>query len=90
MTKLDTSPEPAKVKTVTVTWHGRTWQIRNKPSMVYLDALDQKNFTIAIKAIIGDTQYAEMLAMDVDIEGDDGLNGFLEACNKAWNLGSGN
>lgn len=78
------------LKTKTVMWQGDAWQIRVKPGAVFLDAFEDDRVMAAAKSIMGAEQYKRLLDRDPDLEGKNGLEGFFEACNKAWGVGSGN
>lgn len=82
--------EQAKLNTKMVLWRDRSWMIRSKPSARFLEAYEQDKIMAAIKAVIGDKQYSDLIDMDPDVEGDEGMEGFIAACNRAWGVGSGN
>lgn len=93
--QLDEAHETApiavdKPKTKTILWHGRAWQIRHKAGANFLAEYEVQHLMGAAKTVLGEKQYAELVALDVDAEGDDGLDGFFKACNKAWGLAEGN
>lgn len=82
---------PAAVKTKTITWHGRTWQIRHEPGARYVYEYDSGHAMKAVETVIGAEQMQQMLALDPDLRGGpDSVDAFLGACNKAWGVTSGN
>ena len=76
----------AKPQTKTVMWHGRAWQIRHRPGAKFLAAYEQERLMEAAEMVLGEKQYRDLYDLDVDIEGDEGLEGFFEACNRAWGI----
>jgi hypothetical protein len=79
-----------KLATKLVMWRDRQWMVRAKPSARFLAAFEEDKIMTAIKAVLGDKQVHELLELDPDVEGDDGLEGFLTACERAWGMASGN
>lgn len=79
-----------QVETKTVTWRGAAWQVRAKPGARFLDSYEHERLMAAAHAVLGDDQYAKLLDIDPDIEGDDGVEGFFAACNTVWGVDSGN
>jgi hypothetical protein len=87
----ETVEQPAKLKTKTIMWHGRAWQIRHTAGAVFLDRYEHGKAMGAAEAILSDQDYAALLEMDPDIDGDgDSMEGFFDACNKAWGVKQGN
>lgn len=81
---------PPRPRTKMVMWRERTWIIRDKPNARFLAAYEDDKIMTAIKALLGEKQFDELLELDPDIEGDDGMEGFIAACNRAWGVSAGN
>lgn len=81
---------PVKPLTKMIMWRGQPWTVRNKPGARFLVEYEQDRIMAAVKSVVGDEQWARIMAFDPDIEGADGMDGFIEACNRAWGIGSGN
>ncbi len=79
-----------KIKTKTVQWRGKPWQVRAKPGAAFLAHYEDDRMMSAVRSIVGAEQYAAILELDPDIEGRDGVEGFIAACNVAWGITSGN
>lgn len=81
---------PVVLNTKVVMWRDRTWNVRSKPGARFLAAFEDDKIMTAVKTVIGDKQYAELLELDPDVDGDEGLEGFVNACNRVWGLEEGN
>lgn len=79
-----------KPKTKLVMWRGRPWNVRSKPGAQFLAAYEEDKIMTAVKTVLGSEQYAALLELDPDVDGNDGLEGFINNCNRAWGLDAGN
>ena len=87
----EAAEQARKPKTKMVMWRDRPWTVRSKPGARFLAAYEEDKIMTAVRSIlIPSSQYDDLLELDPDVDGDDGLEGFVTACNRAWGMTPGN
>lgn len=82
--------QPVQLTTKVAMWRGRAWNVRAKPGARFLAAYEEDKIMTAMKTVLGDKQYGELLDCDPDVDGEEGLEGLINACNRVWGLDEGN